>query len=117
MNGRLEPRDPAAFLIDAHPERQLPGERLRVARDIGHLIGRHDVAREENDPAEIELPREQSEIRRNGIAGEPGNRELTDVTTNVATGTCLVDYRRGYVSQAQGSGKPSNTCSKILPER
>ena len=37
---RLEPRDPAALLIDAHPQRQLVRERLRLARDLGHLIGR-----------------------------------------------------------------------------
>ena len=56
---RLQPRDAAAFLIDADPERQLLRERLRLARDLGDLIGRHDVAREEDDAAEIELARER----------------------------------------------------------
>ena len=81
---RLQSRDPPALLVDAHPKRQLLRERLRVARHLGHLIRGHDVAREENDPAEIELARERPEVRRDGIAGEPGNRELADVTTNVA---------------------------------
>ena len=87
---RLEPRHPPAFLIDAHPERQLLRQRLRLARDLGDLIGSDDVAREENDATEIELTRERSEIRRDGIAGEPGNRELADVTTNVAKGHVLL---------------------------
>ena len=46
---RLQPRDPAALLIDAHPQRQLVRQRLRLARDLGHLIRRHDVAREQDD--------------------------------------------------------------------
>ena len=49
VNGALSRATPA-FLIDAHPERQLPRQRLRLARDFGDLIRSHDVAREENDP-------------------------------------------------------------------
>ena len=64
VNGDFKPRDPAALLIDADPQRQLLRERLRLARDLGDLLRLLDVAREEDDPAEIELPRQRRAARR-----------------------------------------------------
>ena len=55
---RLQPRDAAAFLVDADPQRQLAREHCD-SRDIRHLLGLVDVAREEDDAAEVELPRER----------------------------------------------------------
>ena len=45
VNGASQPRDAPAFLIDADPERQLRRQRLDVVRQLGHLLGRLDVAR------------------------------------------------------------------------
>ncbi len=81
---RFQPRHSSAFLIDADPQWQFLRERLRLARDLRHLFGLDDVAGEEDDAAEIELARESAQIRRDGVAGKPCNRELTDVTTNLA---------------------------------
>ncbi len=65
---RLQTGDAAALLVDADPERQLVGKRLRVARDLRHLLGCDDVAGEEDDAAEIELTCERAQVGRNGRA-------------------------------------------------
>ena len=80
---RLQPRDASAFLVDADPERQLLGERLRLARQIGDLLGLVDVAREEDDAAEVELARKRPQLGRNRVAGEAGDRKLADVATDI----------------------------------
>ena len=59
---RLQPRHPPALLIDAHPERQPRRQRLHVVRELGHLLGRLDVARKEDDAAQRELARERSHL-------------------------------------------------------
>ena len=84
VNGALQPRDAAAFLIDAHPERQLGRQRLHVVRQLGHLLGRLDVAREEDDAAERELARERSHLGSDGRAGQAADQQLTDVATDGA---------------------------------
>ncbi len=52
---RLQSRDPPAFLIDAHPERQIRREPLHVNRHLGDLLRRLDVASEQNHATEREL--------------------------------------------------------------
>ena len=81
--GRLEPGDAPALLIDAHPQRHLGRERLRVARHLGHLFGRLDVTSEKDDAAKIELASEEPEILRNRTPGEADNRQLPDMTTYI----------------------------------
>ena len=81
---RLQPGDAAALLVHAHPQRQLLRERLRFPGQLRHLIGRDHVAREEDDAAEIELAGERAKIGGNRITGKPGDRELPDVTADVA---------------------------------
>ena len=59
---RLQPRDAAAFLIDAHPERQIRHEPGRLVAQLRHLLRLCDVPREENHAAEPELARERPEL-------------------------------------------------------
>jgi len=59
-------------------------ERLRFARQVGDLVRRFDVAREQDDSAEIELTRQRFEVRWNRMARKSGYGKLTDVTTNVS---------------------------------
>ena len=83
---RLEARDASAFLIDADPERELRAERLHVVRQLGHLFGRLDVAREEDDAAQRELAGQRSDLWSDRPAGQAANQQLTDVASN-RTGT------------------------------
>ena len=57
---------------------------LRLARDLGDLLRLVDVAGEEDDAAEIELAGQRPELRRYRMAGESRDRQLADVTSNVA---------------------------------
>src|SRR5256885_1331195 len=77
-------RAAAAFLVDADPQRQLAGERLRFARQIGDLLGRFDVAREEDDAAQIELARERAHVRRQRVPLESHDGQLADMAADVA---------------------------------
>ena len=81
---RPEPRHAAPLLIDADPERELPRQRLRLARDLGDLLRGLDVAREEDDAAEIELLRQCAEIGWDTVAGKPRDRELARLPDGVA---------------------------------
>ncbi len=81
---RPQPRDPAPLLIDADPERQLPRERLRLACDLGDLLWGLDVARKEDDAAEVEFLRQGAEIGWNTVAGEPRDRQLARLPDGVA---------------------------------
>jgi len=47
--------------------------------EIGYLLGRLDVAREEDDAAEIEPPRERAQLGGQGGALEADDRELSDL--------------------------------------
>ena len=61
---RLQPRDAAAFLIDADPERQLGAPaRCASTRQLGDLLGLGDVAGEQDHAAEAELARQRSAVR------------------------------------------------------
>ena len=57
-------------------------------RDLGDLLGRFDVALEQDDPAQVELARERPHLRRNLEAIEPADEKLSDVAADV-TETCL----------------------------
>ena len=85
---RLQPRDPAALLIDRDPERQLGHEPRRIEGQLGDLLGLGDVAREQDDAAQAELLRERSKLGRNLVAVEAGNQQLTDLTAKVARASC-----------------------------
>ena len=80
---RTQPRDTPALLVHAHPQRQLSSQRLRFTRDICDLVGRFDVPREQNNPAEVELSCEGFEIGGERMTRKSSNRELTNMTTNV----------------------------------
>ena len=83
VNGRFSRATRPPFLVDADPQRDLAGQLLRLARQIGDLLGRLDVAREEDDAAEIELARQRPDLRRHVEAVEPDDRQLTDMAANV----------------------------------
>src|SRR3989442_909994 len=59
---RAEARNTSAFLVHAHPRGCVSGQRLEVVRQLRHLFGPLDVAREEDDPAELELLRERADF-------------------------------------------------------
>ena len=61
----LQPRDAAAFLVDADPGRAIARRaRSSSPRELGDLLGRLDVAREEDGAAEPELARQRIAARR-----------------------------------------------------
>lgn len=78
--GTPQPRDASALLIDRHPQRRLTREPLQIVHELGHLLGRLDVAREQDDPADVELARERLQLRRHDRTVEAHHRELTDLT-------------------------------------
>ncbi len=75
----LQPRNAAALLVHAHPERELAGELLRVDRHLGHLPGRFDVALEQDDAAEVELAGEGANLLRERLPIEADDDELADL--------------------------------------
>ena len=79
----LQTRDAPAFLVDAHPERQLTPESTRLPCELGHLRRLDDVAREEDDAAEIELTSQRLEVGGQRVAVEARDQQLPDVTPEV----------------------------------
>ena len=77
--GSFEARDAPAFLIDAHPERQVGHEPRRFVGHLGDLLRLCDVSREENDAAETRVARDRLELRGNLLSVEAGNQQLTDL--------------------------------------
>ena len=51
---RFQPRHPATFLVDAHPQRKLGTEQRGLVTDLGQLCRLGDVSGEENDAAEAD---------------------------------------------------------------
>src|SRR5213079_1896511 len=78
-----EAGDRSSLLIDADPQRQFLRERLRLARQLRHLLRLGDVAREEDHAAEIERLREPPQVFGNRVAREAGDRELSRMTAEV----------------------------------
>ena len=56
----------------------------RRERDLGHLLGRFDVAREQDEPAEVELARERAQLDRDRQAVEAADEQLADVLPQIA---------------------------------
>ena len=80
----LQPLDAAALLVDAEPERRLLAQRLAGERELGHLRRRLDVAREDDQPAEVELARDLAHLGRQGQPVEAADQQLADVGTDVS---------------------------------
>jgi hypothetical protein len=55
VNGSFKRATRPAFLIDADPGRRRRPERFALGRELGHLLGRLDVAAEQDHAAEVEL--------------------------------------------------------------
>ena len=56
---------------------------LRVARELGHLLGRFDVAAKQDDAAELKLARQRSAAPEGiVVAGKAADQQLADVTAN-----------------------------------
>ena len=53
-------------------------------RELGHLRRRLDVAREDDQPAEVELARDLAHLRRQGQPVEAADQQLADVGTDVS---------------------------------
>ena len=62
VNGALQPGDAAAFLIDAHPRGRSTPEAFARERELQHLLGALDIAREQDDAAEVELTRQGAQL-------------------------------------------------------
>ncbi len=78
--GRPKPRDTASFLVHTDPERHLGAERLlKLAHQLAHLFRRFDVAVEQDDAAETELPRQRSKLRQDRLAAEADDGQLSDL--------------------------------------
>src|SRR5262249_49461277 len=82
--GPLQACDATALLINADPERPILCERCRLARQLRDLLGIDDVAGEVDDAAEIELCGEAAKIVRYAVAGEPDDRQTSNMTTQIA---------------------------------
>ncbi len=85
VNGSREPRDAAALLIDADPQGLLVGQFLRRIRDLGDLLGRFDVALEQDDAAQVELAGQRAHFRRDLEAIKAADEELSDVAADVTS--------------------------------
>ena len=109
----LQPRDTPAFLVDADPQRDLRRERLRLPRQIRDLLGRLDVAREEDDAAEIELARERSGLGRQIVSVESHDRQLSHVATQVPKRHRRLVYRIGLRSLSSVIGYRSSTIGNV----
>ena len=70
-----------AFLVDADPGRSRPAEGLALSRQFGHLLGRLDVAAEQDHAAQVELARQRSDLDRQGAIGNAPDQELADVAS------------------------------------
>ena len=90
---RLEPRDAAALLVDADPQRQIGHQARRFAAQLGDLFRLGDVAREEDDAAEPELARERLHLCRQRMSVEPSDEQLTDLPAEHGTATQARFYR------------------------
>ena len=77
--GSFEARDAPAFLIDAHPERQIGHEPRRFEGHLGELLRLCDISREKNDAAETRVACDRLELRGDLLAVEAGNQQLTDL--------------------------------------
>ncbi len=73
---RAQAGNPSPFLIDADPQGQFPGQRLRFARHLRDLFRRLDVPGEEDDAAEVELPGERAKVGGDAVPRESGKRDL-----------------------------------------
>src|SRR5687767_5526528 len=51
-----------SLLIDTDPERQVCRERLEVMRELGDLLWRFDIPREQDDAAQLKLARERMQL-------------------------------------------------------
>ena len=83
VKGGMRPEDAARAQSAALELAQLEDE-------LRHLPGLLDVAAEEDHAAEIELPRERLQLRRNDAAVETRNQQAPDMTTEFVHGSRFV---------------------------
>ena len=79
------------------------GPSLRLGGQLRDLLRRLDVAREQDDAAQIELARQRAQLRRDRCPGEAGNQQLPDIAV-VWPAACV-------------SGNYNCACSSLLPRR
>ena len=79
--GRLQPRDAPALLIYRDPERDIGNESRRLERHFGHLLGFHDISREQNHAAQAEVACDRTQLAGNLMAIEPGDQQLTNLAS------------------------------------
>ena len=70
---RFQACDPAPFLVDGHPERQIRHQPRRLEGQFGDLLGVRDVACEQDHAAEAELASQRPEFRWNLMTVETGD--------------------------------------------
>ena len=88
MNGDFSRATRPPSWSDAHPQRQLVRQRLRIPRQLGDLLRRGDVTRKEDDSAEIEFLRERLKIGGDRMPGKSCERQLTDLATHILQRHC-----------------------------
>ena len=76
---RLQSGHAAAFLVDGDPRRKVRRQARSLEAHLGDLLRLADIAREEDDAAESELPRQRPQLGRNLMAVESGDEQLTDL--------------------------------------
>jgi len=82
--GRLQPCDASAFLVDGHPDGKIVDERRRFVRDLRHLFGIADVPCEEDNAAEAELFCQRAKLARDLMPIESSSEQLANLAADRA---------------------------------
>ena len=77
---RSQPRDTAAFLVDADPRRELDAQVSAIEGKTRYLLGTFDVPKPSKEcyASQIEFPRQRSELDRHIRAREAADQQLSD---------------------------------------
>src|SRR5262249_2421778 len=79
----LQSRDPAAFLIDADPERPVLRQGCDLPGQLGHLTRVRDVSGEVDDTGKIERCGEPTKVAWNAFSAEADDREPADMASKL----------------------------------
>ena len=76
---------------------RLGRQRLDVVRQLGHLLRRLDVAREQDHAAERELARQRSQLRRDRRARQAADQQLADVAADGAGHGSIIELASSII--------------------
>ena len=104
---RPQAGDAPSLLVDPDPQGYLPGELPSLEGQLRHLLGRLDVAGEQNHPAEVPLPGERAELHRHRASAEPGHHHLPHLTMQRTHDRPFLSSRKGCARRARLGPAPA----------